>query len=392
MKLFRYLSNFILPFLIAIFNLFILLFPNEILNASKDGIVLWATNVLPTLLPFVIGTNILIGTGIVELMGIFLEPLMFPLFKVAGCSAFALICGMISGYPVGAKITQSLRSCEQISKSQAQRLISFCNNSGPLFILGAIGTSMLGNKNYGYFIMIAHYLSAIIVGIMFRFFYGSEKDYVLPSKRIFFRAFNHVKFVRTDKNIGKLFAQSVHDSIETVLQIGGFIVVFSIVSKILELSNVIVLIWNWLAKFDFIRQIGYETFSGIIVGIIEITNGAKILTAQNFSPSILIILSALVSFGGFSVHMQSISFISKTDIKANLYILAKIIHAFISAVIAAIMLPFFNFQTQSVAASNYDYSFISKMIFSLENLLFIIVLQVGLIFLICILKYFCKKH
>lgn len=392
MKLFRCLSNFVLPFLIAIFNLFILLFPNEILNASKDGIVLWATNVLPTLLPFVIGTNILIGTGIVELMGIFLEPLMFPLFKVAGCSAFALICGMISGYPVGAKITQSLRSCEQISKSQAQRLISFCNNSGPLFILGAIGTSMLGNKNYGYFIMIAHYVSAIIVGIMFRFFYGSEKDYVLPSKRIFFHAFNHVKFVHTDKNIGKLFAQSVHDSIETVLQIGGFIVVFSIVSKILELSNVIVLVWNWLVKFDFIRQIGYETFSGIIVGIIEITNGAKILTAQNFSPSILIILSALVSFGGFSVHMQSISFISKTDIKASLYILAKIIHAFISAVIATIMLPFFNFQAQSVAASNYDYSFISKMIFSLENLLFIIVLQVGLIFLICILKSFCKKH
>ncbi len=391
MKFFRALRKFILPILIAVFNLFILLFPSEILKASKDGIVLWAMNVLPTLLPFIIGTNILIATGIVDLLGIFLEPLMYPLFKVPGCGAFAFISGIISGYPIGAKLTQSLRSAGKISKLQGQRLISFCNNSGPLFILGTIATSMLGNKNYGYFIMLVHYLSAIITGIIFRFVGRDKNDVPVSNKRIFFHTLGHFKSCRHDTNVGLIISKSIHDAIETVLQIGGFIVIFSILAKILELCNIIALIWNCLAQFKFIYQLGYETFCGIFIGIIEMTNGAKIIAAQNFSPNLLIAFSFLVSFGGLSVHMQSISFISKTDIKASLYLFSKFVHAIISAIVATILLPFFNFTVQNVASSNYDFSFVSKIIFSLENFLLIIAIHLILIFIACISKFLRKK-
>lgn len=392
MKLFKYVSKFFLPFLIAVFNLFILLFPNEILSSSKNGIVLWSTNILPTLLPFTIGTNILIQTGIIELTGIFLEPVMYPLFKVPGCSAFALICGMISGYPIGAKITQVLRSNEQISKSQAQRLISFCNNSGPLFIIGAIGTSMLGSKKAGYFIMFVHYFSAIITGLVFRFFFGNEKNHLQPNGRIFFRAAKALKFSHTNKSIGKIISDSVHDSIETVLQIGGFIVLFSVAAKILELSNIIPIIWYFASQFDFFARLGYENFNGIIIGIIEMTNGAKILTMHEFSPSMLIILSALVSFGGFSIHMQSLSFITKTDISPYMYIFSKTIHALISVFTAKIILPLCNFNLHDVRGNIQEFNFTSNMILSLKNLILALSLQIILIFIIAAAKKFRSKY
>ena len=136
---------------------------------------------------------------------------------------------------------------------------------------------------------------------------------------------------------------------------------------------------------------GYETFCGIFIGIIEMTNGAKIIAAQNFSPNLLIAFSFLVSFGGLSVHMQSISFISKTDIKASLYLFSKFMHAIISAIVATILLPFFNFTAQNVASSNYDFSFVSKIIFSLENFLLIIAIHLILIFIACISKFLRKK-
>ncbi len=375
--------RFLLGFFIAIFNLFILLFPTEILSASKSGIVLWAMNVLPTLLPFLIGTNILIKTGMAELIGILLEPIMYPIFGVPGCGAFALISGIISGYPVGAKITQTLRNNNQLTKHQAQRLISFCNNCGPLFILGTIGTSMLGSKSAGYFIMFVHYFSALIVGLISRFFFSAERN---VDKKIFFHTISQKIFHHSDKNIGNIISESVADSIWSILQIGGFIVLFSIITKILELSNFISFMWKFFSHFNFISKLGYENFSGILIGMIEMTNGAKILTMREILPVTLIILSALVSFGGFSIHMQSLSFIAKTDINAHVYIFSKFIHAIISVFIAKLALPFFNFNFENVKGDVLEFNFADKIVLSFKYFALTLIIQFILIFIAMIIK------
>ena len=132
-------SYYIIPIMVAIFNIIIIIMPNLVISSAKNGLLLWFNNILPAILPFLIGTNLLIRLGFIDFLGNLLEPFMQKIFNVSGNGAFPLILGMFSGYPIGAKITCELKEKGKISKIEAQRLISFTNNSGPLFIIGTVG-------------------------------------------------------------------------------------------------------------------------------------------------------------------------------------------------------------------------------------------------------------
>ena len=110
---------------------------------------------------------------------------MKPLFNVRGEGAFAFIMGIISGYPVGAKIACNFRKNNICSKEECERLLSFTNNSGPLFIIGSVGLSMYKNSSIGLLLFITHILGCISVGIVFRFWKKKKisKNLVLKNKK-----------------------------------------------------------------------------------------------------------------------------------------------------------------------------------------------------------------
>ena len=161
---------YIIPIIVTFFNILIILFPSQIIVSAKNGLLLWFNNVIPSLLPFIIGANILSLTGFINFIGEILEPITQKLFKISGCGAFALIMGFISGYPMGAKITASLYENNQITETEAQKLIMFTNNSGPLFILGTVAVSMFKVPKVGTIILLAHYLSALSIGVLLRYY------------------------------------------------------------------------------------------------------------------------------------------------------------------------------------------------------------------------------
>ena len=99
---------------------------------------------------------------------------MKPLFNVNGACSFAFIMGIISGYPVGAKLACKFRKENICSKEECERLLSFTNNSGPLFIIGSVGISMFGNSTIGILLFITHLLASISVGFLFRFWKVSD--------------------------------------------------------------------------------------------------------------------------------------------------------------------------------------------------------------------------
>ena len=151
-----------------VFLLSLIFYSTENIIAVKNGLTLWVNNVIPTLFPFFIATEILYNTSIINILSKILEKPVKNLFNVPGQGAFVLLMGTISGYPTGAKIVSNLKSQNILSKEEAERLISFTNNSGPLFILGTVGISLLSNKKIGYILLISHLISCIIVGISFR--------------------------------------------------------------------------------------------------------------------------------------------------------------------------------------------------------------------------------
>ncbi|HBK53012.1 MAG TPA: sporulation integral membrane protein YlbJ, partial [Syntrophomonas wolfei] len=154
-------------FLIIILFLavFMLLNPQETVNAASSGFKLWFSIIVPALLPFFILAELLVNLGVPRILGILLEPVMRPLFNLPGCSSLVVVMGFTSGFPVGAILSKKLYDEKMISGEEMSRLVSFTNNCSPLFIIGAVGVGMFGSPFLGYILALSHYLSNLIVGM-----------------------------------------------------------------------------------------------------------------------------------------------------------------------------------------------------------------------------------
>ena len=359
------IKNFIIPFLFLAFTIGLVLFSNNNLYAAKSGLALWANSVVPSLLPFFIATELLCSTSLVQDIGYALNPLMKLIFNVSGEGGFALIMGIISGYPTGAKIASRFRQDNTCSKEECERLLSFTNNSGPLFIIGTIGISMFGNTIIGILLFITHVLASITVGIIFRFWkyksssFNNKKfnfetsnlkndiNYRLESKTTNLPNINNSKNVNF-LNLGEIIGSSITNSISTILMIGGFVVFFSVVISILKASNLLQLLSLFLNPILRLFSIPAELSKPIITGILEITNGINGIASIHLRAISInvIITSFLLGFGGISVMLQVLSIIAKTDLSPKPYILGKLLHGIIAAFYTYIFIyffPIFNF-------------------------------------------------
>lgn len=122
----------------VLFTIFLVIFSKSNLTAAKNGLKLWANNVVPSLLPFFIATNLLSHTNVIKYVSKACNKFMRPIFNVPGECAFAFILGLISGYPVGTKIVTDLKDNNLCTTEEAERMLCFTNNSGPLFIIGTV--------------------------------------------------------------------------------------------------------------------------------------------------------------------------------------------------------------------------------------------------------------
>ena len=159
---------------------------------------------------------------------------MKPIFNIRGEGAFAFIMGIISGYPVGAKIACNFRQNNICTKEECERLLSFTNNSGPIFIIGTVGILMFKNTTIGILLFITHILACITVGIIFRFWKYKKTSFEFSTKTSSIKIKNQtVSF----SNLGEVLSQSITSSISTILLIGGFVVIFSSIISIFIVGN-----------------------------------------------------------------------------------------------------------------------------------------------------------
>ena len=358
-----------LPMLFLLFTFCLLIFSKTNLPAVKKGLSLWANSVVPSLFPFFVATEMLMHTNIVNQLGIIFNGIMKPLFNVNGRGAFAFVMGIISGYPVGAKIAVNFRKNNICSKEECERLLSFTNNSGPLFIIGTVGISMFGSTTIGVLLFITHLLASITVGIIFRFWKCKKNSTYVNLKQNAKKItqpqnqknlannlqnrrgnFNDVKSVNFS-NLGEIIAESITNSTSTILMIGGFVVIFSSIISILKSSGICNLAVIFLSPlFDFFN-IDTSFIQGLFTGFFEITNGINLISNIHIKKlSINIIFTAfLLGFGGISVLLQVLSIVSKTDLSKKPYIIGKILHGFISAFYTFIfmnIIPILNFDLQ----------------------------------------------
>lgn len=336
-----FISKIFLSLSIILFTLAVIVYPKDSFNAALNGLNMWFDIVFPSLLPFFIGSELLISLGIVSSLGILLEPLMRPLFNVPGCGSFPFIMSITSGYPVGSRIVAELYNKKLCSKAEAQRLLSFCSTSGPLFIIGAVAIGMLNVQGSGFIIAVSHYIGALSVGLIFRFYKSKERGTSTQNSNTIKRAIKSLidAFNKETRPFGLMLSDAVKNSVITLLVIGGFIVLFSVVIKLLILSGFINMISSLLCGIFYSSSISPDTISPTISGLFEMTVGCKLLASLQVPLNERIIaISGLISWGGLSIHAQVASMISTTDLKMSIFILSKALHSILSCFYAYIML------------------------------------------------------
>lgn len=335
------LKRNLLPLIFLCFAFSLLLFSKNNLPAVKSGLTLWATSVVPSLFPFFVATDLLMHTAVVNYFGILLNQWMMPLFGIRGEGAFGFVMGLISGYPVGAKIACHFRENNICSKEECERLLSFTNNSGPLFIIGTVGISMFGSSSIGILLLVTHLLACITVGMVFKYWKRncSSSPFSTSSSRI------ETKKQATFSNLGEVMAESITSSISTILMIGGFVVIFSSIISILKASGVLSLVSQFLTPLFHFCHIDPSFATPFITGLLEITNGIQMIShvaVKKLSLN-LIFTAFLLGFGGISVFLQVFSITSKTDLSIKPYLYGKLLHGCLAAFYTFISLTIFPF-------------------------------------------------
>lgn len=334
-------TKLIFLLIIIILLIGVILNPTLSLQGAKDGILIWINILLPSLLPFFIISEMLIGLGFVDFIGTLLKPFMKPIFNVPGEGAFPLTMAMLSGYPVGAKLTSRLRENRLITKEEGNRLICFSSTSGPLFMLGAVSIGMLGDSSLIPLIILPHYLSILIIGL----FIGSsnlkdkEETFLNENENLIQELQKtYLTWIKRKKSIGSLITNSVKESMDSILIIGGLVIFYSVLVEILFNLN---LIYNIIIKISNFFSTDIQFLKGVIVGFIEMTTGCKNIAEANINILYKILaINFVIGWSGISVHSQALSFINNTDLNGKLYIASKFFHGLLSAILGFVLYTF----------------------------------------------------
>lgn len=300
---------------LSVFVLFVIinmiLSPSLYIEQALNGISAWAFHVLPSVLPFIFFTKVLINLGKMDKLSSISGKFTTKLFKTPAISSFVFLSSIVSGYPIGAKMTADLYQNGEISKSDAFKMCSFCSTSGPMFIVGAVGAGMLGNVQYGYLILIAHILGAILNGLVYRNLKVKNNE-------------NISKEISTIKPSQNDLSSIVLDSVLSIISVGAIICIFFVI----------------ITSLNPIFSIFPPQLASLFKGIVEITKGCTEIAIHFKGILSIIACTFIISFGGISTILQTITLLNKLHMPTSLFVLQKFTHAIFSTIISILIVLF----------------------------------------------------
>ena len=385
-----YVKTILAYSIIILFIAAIIADPKAGFNAALNGTTLCLNVVFPSLFPFFVATYLLTNLGFVNILGSLLDPIMRPIFNVPGSGSFSFAMGMISGYPVGAKVIVEMHGKNLCTKTEAERLLTFCNNSGPLFILGSVAIGMFNNRAAGYLLLISHLLAAVTVGILFRFYKKERQLLRNQGKKLkavsLKKAISGIRDLRIKdgRSMGEIFGDAIKNSINLLLSIAGFIIFFSVIINLLTRYGIIGFMAAALGLITRPLGISTDILIGVSSGFFEITTGIKIISSVIDVPFThqLIFTSLVLGWAGLSVHSQVMSLMARSHISIYPYICGKLIHGVISSFYTFLLLQWHPIST---AVSNIP----SNPLIKTSHTDFITNLFMSLMSLGCCILLFC---
>lgn len=325
MKSIKKYKNKLLKGFILFFFALMFLFPYASYQGASSGLMLWFLNVLPTLLPFIIVSNLMINLNIAGRISQILHPVVGKLFRVSTSGCYPILIGFLSGLPMGAKSTADLVTTGKISHKEGTFLLSMCNNASPIFIMSYIATNQLKLPNMRLPLFALIYGSSILSALFYRTYqsYGKKRKMSKYNEsKIANKVQNSYHSVKFSFDI---LDRSIMNGFEVITKIGGYIILFSILAQI-------------------INEIGanFSPYKAIAMGFFEITTGIdQICKIRMDSNTKIVLVSVLTSFGGLSGLAQTKSVIGESRLSIKSYLSVKLLSAFITMLLSILYVLFF---------------------------------------------------
>ena len=304
-------QNFLSALLAAGLGVMLLFKSGELSEGIRKGLNICSFSVIPALFPFMVLSVFICKSTAGDFFAQIFAPIT-KLLKLPESSAGALLASLIGGYPTGAKCISDLAAEGKIGRKTAERMLCFCVNAGPPFLISAVGIGVFGSIKTGIILFAAQFLSSAIIAVFTAVF--SEKE-------------NFAKNYFTErKNGASCITEAVISAAESCFNMCAFIVLSCGILELLQNGAFFSAVKNPLAK-------------AIFAGIIEVTAGSFACgEIRGFSS--VIIAGAVASFSGISVMLQVAAATEKSRINLLPFFISRFFHA---AITGALVWVFFFF-------------------------------------------------
>ena len=310
----------------CIFLVLLLFYSKECITLASNGLLIWYRNMIPSLFPFMVLSGFIIRSGLSLKIGRYLQPFLGIFFHLPSQMLYVIFMGFLCGFPMGAKITADMLENRKITEKQGEYLLSFCNNIGPLYMLGYV--IPLFEYQNTWKILGLMYLVPFGYGLFLRYFSIKYSSTLKQLKTCSYTSKNNC----ASPSYLICFQQSLSSSIEQLTILGGCMVFFNcllIFPKILEMllskttiSSISPLVTAILSTFIEIGG-GLQQFASVSA-LIE--SNSKIIVTNNHIIRLFLPLS-LLTFGGASCITQTCFILKNTGLKIRTYIKHKLIQA-----------------------------------------------------------------
>lgn len=299
---------------LGLYLIFLLLrYPQLSLQYAYTGLTLWFQKMIPTLLPFMILSGILIAMNLTERFIRLFHPILHFFYGTTPNGSYILLMGFLCGFPMGARIAGELRKKDRISQKEAERLLAFCNNIGPIYFLSFVVSTLSLDRPalpflvmYGVPLVYGIFIMRVIpvclkTGCRYAQSRADEEKNTVPSTRLL-----------------SAIDSSIRSGLVGIGKLGGYMVFFN-------LLNILFVPFTKMPSF----------LLHLYQCILEITNG--IAECGSAHPYLVL---TMLPFGGFSCIAQTYSMICDTDLSIRPYVIHKLIQTGLTALCYLLLRPF----------------------------------------------------
>lgn len=299
---------------------FILLkFPECTYEGVKEGLDISFNMLIPSLFPFLVFSAFVVNSEICTYLFRPLKKIIYNLFLLPEQAITVFALSVIGGYPIGPQMIKKLYEKGEISQLQGKKMLLFCMNPSPAFVISTVGYLFLESESTGIIIFLSIITSSTIIGILQRFIIADEYPYKFNNK-------NDNKY----HSVSQVLIKSVENSVESAIRICAWVMLFNCLLKVVD-STVI-----------------DSSVRLFIYGVCEVTAGCNLLSKSAPVPTI----AGALAFGGICTHLQILPCIKKLNLKYKYFFTSRILISALSVIICKALISIFPESIQTVSIGN----------------------------------------